>query len=348
MLSQKINYFIEEYGYEVILCTSEHYKKAFVYPLHKKTRHIDLEINYNRTMSYFHPRNLLKSITHFRKLKKVIKQEQPDIVISVNFTPEQYFLPFLEKHIPKIKEFHSSGATFKKSKNLSGRIKEFLFNLFAKYDRLIVLNKDEVKYFPFNNVSVIPNFIEVKENSVEFNRNKTIIAAGRIAPVKQFDHLIKAWSLIADKFPEWDVKIYGDGDNHLSKILDNIIVENRIPRIQLMGSTTQLYSEMQKASLYAMTSSTECFPMVLLEAQNAGLPIITYDCPHGPRNIINNKIDGVLVANQNIAEFARNLSYLIEESELREKMSQQAIKNSVKFARAPIMKLWNELINSKL
>src|SRR5690606_30891339 len=193
-------------------CTSEHYKKDFVYPLNEKTKHVDLEINYYRTKSYFHPRNLLKSITHFKRLKKVIKLQQPDIVISVNFTPEQYFLPFLEKHIPKIKEFHSSGATFKKSKNLSGRIKEFLFNLFAKYDRLIVLNKEEVKYFPFNNVSVIPNFIEVKENSVEFNRNKTIIAAGRIAPVKQFDHLIKAWSLIADKFPEWDVKIYGDGD----------------------------------------------------------------------------------------------------------------------------------------
>lgn len=348
MLSQKINYFIEEYGYEVILCTSEHYNKDFVYPLNKNTKHIDLGINYNRNNSYFHPKNLIKSIKHFRKLKQLLKIEQPDIVVSVNFTPEQYFLPFLETHIPKIKEFHSSGATFKNSQNLSGRFKEFLFNLFAKYDNLVVLNKDEVKYYPFKNVSVIPNFIEVKENEFEFNRNKTIIAAGRIAPVKQFDHLIKAWSLIADKFPEWDVKIFGDGDDQLSKNLKDNIVKNKIPRIQLMGPTAQLHSEMQKASLYAMTSSTECFPMVLLEAQNAGLPIITYDCPHGPRNIINNKIDGVLVANQNIAEFARNLSYLIEESELREKMSQQAIKNSVKFARAPIMKLWNELINSKL
>ena len=344
MLSQKINYFIEEYGYEVILCTSEHYKNEYVYPLNNKTKHIDLEINYSRTKSYFHPKNLLKVVRHFRKLKQTLKIEQPDIVISVNFTPEQYFLPFIEKHIPKIKEFHSSGVTIKKSKSLLGRFKGSLFDIFERYDSLIVLNKDEVKYYPFKNVQVIPNFIEVEKGLEIENRNKTIIAAGRIAPVKQFDHLIQAWGLIANQFPDWDVKIFGDGDDELSKKLHEQLLQNNIPRIKLMGATTQLTLEMQKASIYAMTSITECFPMVLLEAQNAGLPIVSYNCPNGPRNIINNNEDGVLVQNQSIDDFANALSNLINEKNVRLKMGIKAKNNSLNFAPSLIMEMWNKLM----
>jgi len=120
ILSQKINYLIEEFNYEVVLCTSEHNNRPFVYPLSEKLRHIDLKINYNRSKSYFHPANLLRAMGHYSALKQTIKEVEPDVVVSVNFTPEQYFLPFIAKEIPKVKEFHSSGANLNPSRGVVG------------------------------------------------------------------------------------------------------------------------------------------------------------------------------------------------------------------------------------
>ena len=113
-----------------------------------------------------------------------------------------------------------------------------------------------------------------------------------------------------------------------------------------MGASLQLYREMQKASLYAMTSANECFPLVLLEAQNAGIPVVSYDCPHGPRNIINDGKDGLLVRNQNKEEFSNELSFLIANQSVRLEMSKNAIENSFKYAAAPIMECWNDLMRS--
>ena len=345
MLSLKINHFIEHYGYEVILITSQHPKEqTFVYPLNNKVTHVDLKINYLIGKSYFYPNNLTKAFRHCLKLRKQLKRLKPDVIVSAGFSPEQYFLPLIVKKTPIIKEFHFSGVILNKKRNKI--LNNFLFKQFKKYDAVVVLNEDERKYFNFKNLVVIPNFIELKDNLSIVSRNKTIIAAGRIAEVKQFDHLIKAWHKIATQFPDWDVKIFGDGDDKLSSKLNEQILQNKIPRIELMGATPHLAMEMQKASIYAMTSANECFPMVLLEAQNAGLPIVSYDCPNGPRNIITNNIDGLLVKNQSIDEFANNLSYLITENDIRLNMGAKAKINSFNFAPAPIMEKWNKLFLS--
>ena len=343
MLSQKINYLIAEFGHDVILCTSEHENKEFIYPLNDHLRHIDLGINYQRSKSYFHPANLLKAFKHYRALKKVIKREQPDIVISVNKTPEEFFIPFIQKQIPKVKEFHSSGVILGTSKSVFGKLKHQLFNIFARYDSLVVLNADEKQYYPFNNVLVIPNFIKIKSNPVIAERENTIIAAGRIAPVKQFDHLIKAWSKIATQFPDWQVKIFGDGDVELMNQLNALISELKLPNIRLMGQTSSLNSEMEKASIFAMTSATECFPMVLLEAQDAQMALVSYDCPHGPRNIIDNKVTGILTSHNSIEDFAKSLQVLLEDESHRNNLGKQAHLQVAEFSEQKIMSAWQKL-----
>lgn len=345
MLSLKINHFIEDYGYNVTLITSQHSEgQPYVYPLSGKLEHIDLEVNYYNGKSYFHPKNLIKSFVHCLKLRKQLKRLKPDVIVSAGFSPEQYFLPLIVKKTPIIKEFHFSGVILNKKRNkILNILNNFLFKQFNNYDAVVVLNEDERKYFNFDNLVVIPNFIELKDDLIIADRNKTIIAAGRIAGVKQFDHLIKAWSSIADKYPEWDVKIFGDGDESLSEKLKEEIRKNDIPRIELMGATPHLAMEMQKASIYAMTSANECFPMVLLEAQNAGLPIVSYDCPNGPRNIIKDSADGILVENQNIKEFSEKIAMLMINNEVRSNMSTIALKNIRKFSAMPIMNKWNTL-----
>lgn len=343
MLAQKLNYWQEVYGYEVVLCTTEQKNNPFVYHVNKKIKHIDLNINYHRSKSYFHPNNLVKSVSHYKAMRKMLKQEQPALVISVNYTPEQFLLPFMAKQIPKVKEFHSSGVTIKKPNSFMEKMKYRLFLLFGRYDALVVLNEDEKKYYPFSNLSVIPNFIAVSKAVQAITKEKTIIAAGRIAAVKQFDHLISAWRLIAAKHPDWQVKIFGDGDEILTAQLNQQIQELKIPNIHLMGATAHLDYEMQKASLYAMTSATECFPMVLLEAQAAGLPIISYDCPNGPRQIIHHKIDGILTPANEITIFADKLNWLIANEALRDALGSQAKKNVKTHSQGRVMQQWNDL-----
>lgn len=346
ILSSKMNSLVNDFGCEVYLCTSEQDGKPSVYAISKEINWLDLGINYRRNKSYFSPLNLIKTIQHFLKLKKALFKIKPDVIISVSYSPEQYFLPFIHKNIPKVKEIHSSGVNYKRPIGLIQKLKYQLFGLFENYNAVVVLNNDEEQYYPFKNVLVIPNFIEKSLNNIQKKntiRKNIIIAAGRIAPVKQFDHLIKAWSLIAKDFPDWKVQIYGEGDEPLLSELDTLIKEQSVPNIQLMGATNNLGKKMEEAAIYALTSATECFPMVLLESLACGLPIVSYDCPHGPSNIVTNGEDGILVEHNSIECFAENLTKLIIDEELRMKMERSAVINSKRFEEDVIMMQWINL-----
>lgn len=341
IVSSKINFLIENFGYEVFLITSGQRGKKNVYPLSSLVNQLDIKINYTQGISFFHPINLLKTVQHFFKLKRVFKKIDPDIIVSVSQTPDQFFLPFISKETPKIKEFHSSGINL----NLS-YLKQKLFNLYKLYNTLVLLNKEEEQYYRFSNTFVIPNFIKNTDDetfTVHSNRKKTIIAAGRIASVKQFDHLILAWEKIADFHKNWFVEIYGDGDDKLAGDLNKLISERNISNIKLMGSTTILNEKMKNASIYAMTSATECFPMVLLEAMANGLPIVSYNCPHGPAAIIEHNKQGYLTETNNISNFAKKLSYLITSDSIRLKMSEASIHKAKQFQDNLVMAQWRKL-----
>ena len=341
ILSQKINYLIDFYQHDVFLITTEQKNIKPVYELESRLKTIDLAINYHRSISYFHPKNILKTLLHFYKLYFVINKIKPDVIVSVSTSPEQYLLPFIHKKIPKLKEFHSSRFGYKENKNWKQKLDKTL-NLF---ENLIVLNADEKKYYSNKNITIIPNFtdFECLENS-KIVKEKTIIAAGRIAPVKQFDELIKIWKIIAHDNPDWKVKIFGNGDPIIIQELNNLINNLGLEKsFFLMPATENIQLEMQKASVYTMTSATECFPMVLLEAQACGLPIVSFDCPNGPRNIINDEIDGFLIENQNKELFAKKLDYLLKNNDLLNFMGNNALKNVFNFKKEKIMQEWQNL-----
>ena len=111
ILSLKMNALATNFDCEVYLCTTNQKKHKPVYNIDEKVYWKDLKINYITSISYFHPYNLFKSVQHFYKLKRVLKNIKPDVIISVSQSPEQFFLPFIYKEIPKIKEFHSSGVS---------------------------------------------------------------------------------------------------------------------------------------------------------------------------------------------------------------------------------------------
>lgn len=332
MLSNKIDAWSEFYEAEVIIVTLNQGNSEVVYPPKFPFRLIDLEIKNANSQSL----SALKEL--YQRLKDILKNENPDILISTLTGIPSLLIPFINRKVKKYMEIHSSGAL---SVTKSWKYKWWFLK---KYDGVVLLNEDEKQYYQLNNLVVIPNFIPIKNNNQPYyrNRQKTIVAAGRIHQDKQYDHLIKIWERIFRKFPDWSVKVYGDGDQNLMDQYEKYISANSIERIRFMPATDQLEEVLRNASLFCLTSQTECFPMVLIECKENALPAISYDCPNGPRHIISN--DGLLVEHNNIDEFARKLGALINDENLRKQMAENAKINITEFSAANIIRLWKELI----
>lgn len=345
ILSEKIAMFSNRCGNEIFLITTEQKEKPLIYVENNSFTHVDLEINYNRDNSYRSIENIFRMIAHAVKLRAFIKTVGPDILVVCNYAPDYLFLPFIKRDTQIIKEFHSSGFDRPKKHWLRKVILRGFKSILGaskRFDAHVVLNKDEIGYYPTDfNISVIPNFVGSVSLKSSLAREKVILAAGRIAEVKQFDHLIRAWSIIHREYPDWTVVIYGDGDDELRHQLIILAKSLRINNIEIRDATSRLLYEMETSSIFALTSRTECFPMVLLEAMSRGLPILSYDCPNGPRNIISHGEDGLLV--NNIEDFANSLALLIESPELRHNMSENCLRNVKRFEKKNIEKLWEEL-----
>ncbi|PHR69107.1 MAG: hypothetical protein COA67_11185 [Lutibacter sp.] len=352
VLAQKLNYFASLSEYEVHLITTEQKGKQFCYPISDKVIHHDLEINYVREKSYFNPINFKKVPQHIKKLKSTLKKIQPTVLIVCNLAFDFYFIPFISKNIKTVKEFHASRYYYNQRLPKVSFLKKLLFRINdyieSKYTNIVLLNEDEKKYYKSNNLVVIPNAISSINVEKPIKRENVIIAAGRMAQVKQFDHLIKAWSIIEKDFPDWEVQIYGEGDELISKKLNGLISKLSLTNIRLKGSTNNLDIKMRQASIYALSSLTECFPMVLLEALSCGLPIVSYDCPHGPKNIITNNQDGILVEHNNIESFSIELSKFIRNEKLRTQMGITAINNVKRYSEDRVMKKWIQLFKTTI
>lgn len=347
VLSQKANYFADISGDEVTIVTYNQQGKIPVYPFSEKIRMIDLGINYEISRSYFHPFNLRKIPQHRFALQNVLRDLQPDVVISSSFGPDFYFIPSVEKQIPKIKEFHATRHFSNKPISIKDKIlKTFTEKIERSYKALVLLNDDEIPFYKSNNYIIIPNPTEVHERTCELSTNK-IIAAGRISRQKNFEELLEIFNNVIQDFPGWEVHIYGD--DYLGRRVE---IEKRIKELSLeknfifKGVTSDLKNTFLNYSIYAMTSIHETFPMVLLEALSVGLPIISYDCPTGPSRIIQNNEDGFIIPNKNPINFTEQLKRLMGDEQLRKTMGLQAKKNAARFEISVVMQQWKDLFKN--
>jgi glycosyltransferase involved in cell wall biosynthesis len=245
-----------------------------------------------------------------------------------------------------VKEFHfSKFYCAKAKKNL---FKKFENYLESKLDFSVVLSEEERQFYTTNNIVVIPNPVPEIQEKIKLTARKNIaMAAGRLAPVKRFDVLIAIWGkfVAANPNSHWKLQIYGGGEDAYVDSLKQMIINKKLTdHIFLMGSVTHINNIMQSAGLYLMTSAQECFPMVLLEAQAAGLPIISFDCPTGPRNIINNNHNGVLVENDNQEAFVSELQKLVTNEEDRTLLAKNGIVNAQNYTLEKIMTIWDRKI----
>lgn len=355
VLSTKASY-LADHGYEVTILISDQHQKPFAYPLADKIKIIDLKIT-NKLKSRIKIIGFFQNIQTLKKLyKKEIGRIDPDVVIVLERGYEDFIIPYILQDIPKIREYHFSrkASEFLENKlsiieNYKRKIVRKIYeHLYRKYDKLVVLtNKDQKSWKGFHNTVVIPNLVEFSlDLSLEtiLERPKKIITVGSMADDRKgFSTMIKIWSKVEERFPEWSLNIYGDGVYR--KNYEKAIQELNLKNIILHGLTDQILNKYNESQIFVMTSNGEGLPMVMIEALSQGLPIVAYDCYCGPSDILVNDNGGFLIEFGNENQFIEKLEKMMGDEQLRLEKSQEAYEVSKKYSVEEIMPMWFKLLN---
>ncbi len=355
ILTEKVNYLINDNDFEITVLTNENINKSLAFELDTRINLMNFNFNYeehynkNILMKFFIYKKLIKN--HKRTLETFINDNKFDIVISLG-GKELEFIDQLnicaniivELHFSKNYRIHYLNSINKNNFlwNFYGRIRTIqLVKKIRKIDKLVVLTKSDLQDWQreLTNVIQIPNFITRINKTPALLFSPNIITIGRLDHQKGYDLLIEVWRLVALKHPEWKLNIYGSGnqENELKNLVLKYNLENSII---FHGKTNNASEEYLLNSIYVMSSRFEGFPLVLLEAMSFGLPVISFDCEHGPSEIIRDYYNGFLITNFNFKNFAEKISMLINNYELRKSLGTNAYLTSLKFDKEHIMSIW--------
>ncbi|MDP9436001.1 MAG: glycosyltransferase family 4 protein, partial [Actinomycetota bacterium] len=189
----------------------------------------------------------------------------------------------------------------------------------------------------------IPNGLPRLPERVSDQSAKVVVAAGRLTRQKGFDLLVRAFAEVAARRPDWQLRIFGEGAEQeaLQRAIRDLGLTGSV---WLMGRTAQVPDEMARASLYALSSRFEGFGMVIIEAMSAGLPVVAFDCPRGPADIVTHGQDGLLVPAEDVGALAQALLRLIEDDDLRQTMASAARSTAQDYAMDRLGRLWESLL----
>jgi glycosyltransferase involved in cell wall biosynthesis len=274
----------------------------------------------------------------YKKLKEHISTSNYDVVVVHNMGK----LSLLCAFVPNIKKLvvleHVSFVSRPKKVQFLSKL------LYRKIDQVVTLTQNDKEQFDrfHANVLVIPNFSPFPISSTHQQNNKQIVTIGRLTDQKNYIHLLQAWEKISQAIPDWHLNIYGEGEHH--QMLDNYIAQEALQNVTLMGTTSDVKQVYEQSSFFVMSSKYEGLPMVLIEAQSFGLPIVSYNCPYGPSDVIQENQNGLLVEDQNIDKLAEAILKLASSPDLLKRFSQESLLNAEKYQPEQILKIWIEKV----
>jgi glycosyltransferase involved in cell wall biosynthesis len=347
------NYWVNQ-GNEVFLITHYFPNETSFYELDERVKNIFIgEKPYNS----IRPFELHKVITVFNVRKKqyrdAIDKVNPDIVISTMHGLESYFLRVVVGNRPLVGINHVSLALRRGiyEKNFINKVRaKFMFwrltNQLRKYDVVVSLSRTDEK----NLVNMgcqsafIPNSASLPIIQTHNVRDKTVIMVGRLDYLKGQDRLLQIWKELVDKYKEWKLMFVGDGP--LKANVEGFIRENGLQdSVVIFPRTRNVQDYLLKASVFAFTSRSESFGMVLLEAFACGLPVITFDCENGPRDIIKDNVNGFLIPDGDTQNFALKLQLLMDNKDMRERFVQNGYKTLDDYSVEKVMSQWDSLLD---
>lgn len=351
--TDKINWLVNK-GYDIKIITTIQGKHPIPYKLDKKAKIKDLQIQFHYSYRYKGLRKLWDQRCRQKRFEKLMSQElqeyKPDIIICVAnmYVPT---LVMLKGNIPLIAESHEICVnTYYKSGNLI--IKNYknkqLINNFMKVNCIVSLTEGDAKVWQqYNkNVVVIPNIVHLNPTKhISDCTQKHVIFVGRIAEQKGITALFKIWNELTIYHPDWTLDIYGEGETvELTEWVYNEIKKH--PNIILYKPTDKIFDKYCESSIFVLTSTYEPFGLVIPEAMSCGLPIVAFDCPYGPADIITDGKDGFLVSLGDTELFVDRMCQLIENLELRKTMGAAGIISSQRYAAEKIMPQWEKLFHN--
>ena len=358
VLTLKANYFAEHFGYEITIILTEGKDKPLFYLLSEKIKVINLNIGFEELWTCNFLKKIFVYLKKQRRYKKALTAElmriHPDITISL-LRREINFIDDIKDGSRKIGELHVNRANYR---NFEANDSNFIKNLFAKFwmyslvsklkqlDRFVVLTEEDKSAWPeLHNICVIPDplsFIPTQQSPLT---EKRVIAVGRYVYQKGFDLLLQAWAKIEKQYPDWQLAIYGDGNRTpYEQQMEDLGIDST--RCHLNGPTADIQQEYINSSIFAFSSRFEGFGMVLVEAMACGLPVISFDCPCGPKDIIQDHIDGLLVENGRVEALADALACLMGDEYLRLSMAEAGVRNVQRFGLDSIAGRWKSLFES--
>lgn len=352
VLLNKVKYLVEKQGWEVVVVTTDQHGRPSFYPFPDSVRMIDLDINYSddngkpflkKLAGYFRRRQ-----EHKKRLEGLLKKERPDVV-DCFYPGECSFVPSLKDGSRKVMELHQS-KLFHHQYNRSGlmgladKVRAWMDErLVRKFDRFVVLTQEDMQMWgEMPGIRVIPNAANFIAEKYSDCSAKRVIAVGRLDYQKSFDRLIQVWEKVHQQMPDWRLDIFGQGE--WQEMLQGMIDERRLQEtVKLNGPTKNIGQEYSESSMIVMSSHYEGFPMVMIEAMACGLPAVSFDFKCGPRDIIKEGENGLVVKDGDIDGLAKTMMTLMRDDELRRKMGENAKRVVETFSEAKVMDKWVRL-----
>ena len=356
VITDKANYLANK-GHQVMLVSYEQGQHSVPYDLHASIEYKDLDCRFF-TLSKYSP---LIRLYHFFRLRLKFRRLLREIITSfkaelvVMASDWQMLIDIVldaSGTVPVIAEFHNAYDYVMKNVEVSGsKLKQILTKTYYWHTlkhlkrcvRLVVLTNADANNWRrhFSNVEVIPNPVTFYPEVVDdIPKDKgRIIFVGRFNHEKRIDRLISAFSMIANKYPEWHVDIFGEG-NEKPKLLDQITSLNLDNRIIIHEATKAIYDEYKRSEMLVLCSEHEAYSLVLVEAMSCGVPCVSMDCPVGPREIIKDGVTGLLTQNGDVRDLSQKIDWMITHESERQMMGQKAREFAATRRLSVIMSRW--------
>ena len=362
VIINKMDYMVNHFGYTISIITCYQDKNTpNAYPIPSGIRQVFLGIPFYSQYKYRYPYRLWVKHAIDKQMQKALTETvndmDPDILVGVSYF-QANIVTGIKCRAKKVIEVHEPRPFTLSDYGLSRgwlsswymkHYRNWYFNKVEKQANVVVTLTagDAHEWRKANKVQVIPNFTIMPIEKLSDVQSKRVIAVGRLEWVKGYDRLLDAWKIVSDKHPDWHLDIFGAGT-----LLEELKLQQKKlgleKAVAIHSPTSEISREYSNSSILVLTSHFEGFSLVILEAMRTGIPCVSFDCPFGPKGLIDDGQNGFLVPDNDINQLAAKINLLIENSDMRHEFSKAALKKSKAFAVETIMNQWKLLFEKLL